>query len=71
VNFFYQHIEELQRIYNIKREKRMFRRASGSGDVIDGVHKGVVVNWHYSLRELMLFTVDDFLKEKSIAIFAN
>ena len=62
--FFYQHIDELQRIYHRYKEKRMFRRASGSGDVINGVHKGVVVNWHFSLRELALFTVDEFLKEK-------
>ena len=69
--FFYQHLEELQRIYDKYKKKRMFRRASGSGDVIDGVHKGVVVNWHFSLSELTLFTVDEFLKEKCNKIYGN
>jgi len=63
--FYYQHIEELQRIYHKYKKKRMFRRASGEGDVIDGVHKGVVVNWHFSLGELNLFTVDEFLSDES------
>ena len=62
VKFYYQHIGELRRIYNEYRDKRRFRRASGNGDVIDGVHKGVVVNWHFSLAELSLFTIDEFLK---------
>ena len=69
--FFYQHIEELQRIYNKYKEKRRFRRASGSGDVVDGEHKGVVVNWHFSLGELTLFTVNEFLKEKCILEYSE
>ena len=51
--FFYQDIAVLQNI----REKdsanhRRFRRESGKGDVVNGVHKGVTVNYHFSLQEL-------------------
>jgi hypothetical protein len=33
--------------------RRRFRRASTPSDVVDGVHKGVTVNYHFSLRELL------------------
>lgn len=51
--YFYQEISILQKI----REKdgkntRRFRRESGKGDVVNGVHKGVTVNYHFSLNEL-------------------
>jgi hypothetical protein len=49
---YFQNLEELERIYNIEKGKRTFRRKSGEGDVVDGVHKGVTVNYHFSLREL-------------------
>ena len=61
VLFFYQHIEPLEKIYNHYKDQRRFRRASGSGDVVDGVHKGVVVNWHFSLAELVRFRIDEFI----------
>ena len=32
---------------------RKFKRASGKGDIVDGVHKGVLVNYHFSLNELL------------------
>ena len=63
VLFFYQHIELLDKIYNHYKDKRRFRRASGAGDVVDGVHKGVVVNWHFSLAEFMQFRIDEFLRQ--------
>ena len=50
--YFYQSIEKLQEIYRKNKDTRVFRRKSGKGDVVDGVHKGVVVNYHFSLREL-------------------
>ncbi len=49
---YFQSCKELERIYISEREKRIFKRKSGEGDVADGVHKGVTVNYHYSLREL-------------------
>lgn len=61
VMFFYQNIEKLEFIYNKYKDKRKYRRLSGSGDVVDGIHKGVLVNWHFSLAELMPFNIDDFL----------
>ncbi|MCL2649434.1 MAG: hypothetical protein FWD60_00225 [Candidatus Azobacteroides sp.] len=63
VLFFYQRIELLEKIYDHYKDKRRFRRASGSGDVVNGVHKGVVVNWHFSLAEFMKFRVDEFIQQ--------
>lgn len=50
--FFYQKTTELKSIYQKYKNKRRFRRKSGKGDIVDGKHKGVVVNYHFSLREL-------------------
>ena len=50
--YFYQTIPELHKIHEKYGNKRTFRRRSGRGDVVDGVHKGVVVNYHFSLKEL-------------------
>lgn len=52
VKYFYQKIDILERIYNKYRNTRTFRRKSGVGDVVNGEHKGVVVNYHFSLSEL-------------------
>lgn len=49
--YFYQNVDVLQSIYEKYRDKRRFRRKSGYGDVVDGQHKGVVVNYHFSLNE--------------------
>ena len=49
---FYQNIQILQSIYKTELLKRKFTRKSGEGDVVDGVHKGVIVNYHFSLKEL-------------------
>lgn len=49
---YYQESNVLEAIYNINKEKRLFRRKSGEGDIVDGVHKGVTVNYHFSLKEL-------------------
>ncbi len=32
--------------------KRKFTRQSGEGDIVDGQHMGVTVNYHFSLAEL-------------------
>lgn len=51
--FYSQEIDVLRKIrVNDKKDSRKFRRASGKGDVVDGEHKGVVVNYHFSLNEL-------------------
>ena len=50
--YFYEEIDKLKDIYIKYEAKRRFRRKSGTGDVVDGVHKGVVVNYHFSLNEL-------------------
>ena len=42
-------LEEIHRHYG---DRRRFRRRSGRGDVVNGVHRGVVVNYHFSLQEL-------------------
>ena len=39
-------------IYNEYKNTRTFRRKSGVGDIVNGEHKGVVVNYHFSLQEL-------------------
>lgn len=50
--YFYQNVEVLKNIYQKHLDNRRFRRASGEGDVVDGIHKGVTVNYHFSLSEL-------------------
>ncbi|MBE9467691.1 MAG: hypothetical protein IMY72_05130 [Bacteroidetes bacterium] len=54
--FFYQNINILKNIYQKYGDKRRFRRKSGKGDVVNGVHKGVTVNYHFSLNELKKFS---------------
>ena len=52
--YFHQNIQELEKIrFNDKNNSRKFRRASGIGDVVNGQHKGVLVNYHFSLNELI------------------
>ncbi len=62
VKCFYNHIAEFERILNYYGDKRRFRRASGRGDVVNGEHKGVVVNYHFSISELRPFKLDEILK---------
>ena len=50
--YFYADIAELEKILLHYGDKRRFRREEGEGDVVNGVHKGVVVNYHFSLNEL-------------------
>jgi len=49
---YYQQISALSKIYKQYGDARRFRRKSGEGDLVDGVHKGVTVNYHFSLKEL-------------------
>jgi hypothetical protein len=59
---FYNNIHEFERILSNYGNNRRFRRASGKGDVVNGQHKGVVVNYHFSIAELKPFELDKILK---------
>lgn len=50
--YFYERVDKLEKIFNDYKDTRTFRRESGNGDVVNGEHKGVVVNYHFSLEEL-------------------
>ncbi len=58
---FFQDLKVLEQIYNHYRDKRRFKRRSGFGDVVDGKHKGVVVNYHFSINELKAFTINQII----------
>jgi len=49
---YFQTAKALEKMYNAEKSKRTFRRRSGEGDVVNGVHKGVTINYHFSLKEL-------------------
>ncbi len=57
--FFSQEINQLKQIrLNDKYDYRRFRRRSGRGDVVNGIHKGVVVNYHFyitSRQKIFIF----------------
>ncbi len=55
VKYYYRLASELKPIWQKEADKRRFRRKSGAGDVVDGKHKGVTVNYHFSLNELKLW----------------
>lgn len=57
VQYYYQQTTVLEPIYNRYQDARRFRRKSGNGDVVNGEHKGVVVNYHFSLNELKPFDI--------------
>jgi hypothetical protein len=56
-----QHIAPLMTIGNRYRDHRTFRRASTDSDVVDGEHRGVTVNYHFSLKELL--TLEELLPQ--------
>lgn len=49
---FAQKIEVLRDIYEKYGIKRRFKRQSSLGDIVEGQHLGVVVNYHFSINEL-------------------
>lgn len=61
--FFYQDCNYLEEIYSIVGNNRRFRRESGRGDVVNGQHRGVVVNYHFSLSELKELDILELLSE--------
>ena len=61
--FFYQEIDILADILKRYGDKRRFRRESGYGDVVNGQHKGVVVNYHFSLNEFLKMHLLEILKK--------
>lgn len=50
--YYYRLVSELKPIYLAANDKRKFKRKSGEGDVVNGLHKGVTLNYHFSLCEL-------------------
>ena len=54
----YQKTQIIEEIYEKYGKKRRFRRKSGTGDIVNGVHKGVVVNYHFSLKELQKWNIN-------------
>lgn len=46
-------VKVLGRLLNQYGSKRRFRRRSTPSDYVGGVHKGVTVNYHFSLKELL------------------
>lgn len=61
--YYYQDIEQLEQVYKKFGDTRRFRRASGYGDVVNGQHKGVVVNYHFSINEFKELHILELLKE--------
>ena len=54
--FLYQDITVLGDILDNYRDRRRYKRATGSGDVDEhGKHRGVLVNYHFSVNELIPF----------------
>lgn len=53
--YYYRLVSELKPIWEKEKDKRKFRRKSGEGDVVNGEHKGVTVNYHFSLKELKVW----------------
>lgn len=62
-NYYFQNVCELKKVYEKFGDKRRFRRASGYGDVVNGQHKGVVVNYHFSIREFRELHILELLTE--------
>lgn len=46
-------LESLRKSFEKYGEKRTFKRRSTQSDYVDGTHKGVTVNYHFSLQELL------------------
>lgn len=53
--YYYRLVSELKPIYLKEKDNRRFRRKSGEGDIVNGEHKGVTVNYHFSLKELKIW----------------
>ena len=53
--YYYRLVSELKPIWEKEKEKRKFRRKSGEGDVVNGEHKGVTVNFHFTLNEMKVW----------------
>lgn len=53
VKFFMQNAKSLEKVYKHYWNRRRFRRESWRWDVVNGQHKWVVVNYHFSLNELV------------------
>lgn len=63
---FIQNVQTLEPIYRHYGDQRRFRRRSGRGDVVNGVHRGVVVNYHFSLQELHPFRLELYTPDREL-----
>ena len=45
----------LNKSYETFKNKRTFRRSSTNSDYVNGQHKGVTVNYHFSIKEMIPF----------------
>lgn len=61
-----QHIGPLMAIGDRYRERRTWRRASTDSDYVDGQHRGVTVNYHFSLKELL--PLAELVEEMAVAL---
>jgi len=53
-NAWYGHsLEFLKQSFEEYGDKRTFKRRSTQSDYVSGIHKGVTVNYHYSLKEML------------------
>jgi len=59
IAFYYQSTKILEEIYLKHGDKRRFKRKIGKGDIIEGIHKGVVVNYHFSIKELQNWKINN------------
>lgn len=60
--YFFQTIDKLKSLYEKAGNRRRFRRKSGEGDIVEGQHKGVTVNYHFSLKELRRWEPDKIVR---------
>ena len=61
--FCYQDVSVLKTIYEAEGDKRRFKRESGKGDVVNGKHLGVTVNYHFSIKELIELDLEELLSK--------
>ena len=59
-------VRVLGQLLNEYGPKRRFRRASTQSDFVAGVHKGVTVNYHFSLKELL--ALDDLMVQIRVSL---
>jgi len=49
----YQEVSILKRIYQLKKDVRSYTRQTGQGDFVDGIRRGVIDKFHFSISECL------------------